>query len=59
MIPPTSHATAERHQSPVTDIEPHRPRPLLPVIRSSRSKLAKVPLADLILLQDWEGPPGG
>ena len=47
MIPPTSQATAARHQSPVTDIEPRRARPLLPVIRSSRSKLALVPLADL------------
>ena len=47
MIPPTGHATAERHQSPATDIEPHRPWPLLPVIRSTRPKLALVPLADL------------
>ena len=41
------HATAERHQTPATDIEPHRARPLLPVIRSTRPKLALVPLADL------------
>ena len=47
MIPPTGHATAERHQSPATDIEPRRARPLLPVIRSTRPKLALVPLADL------------
>ena len=47
MIPPTSQATAERHQSPVPDIELHQPRPLLPVIRSTRPKLALVPLADL------------
>ena len=47
MIPPTGHATAERHQPPVTDIEPRRARPLLPVIRSTRPTLALVPLADL------------
>ena len=47
MIPPTGQGTAERHHSPATDIEPHRPRSLLPVIRSSRPTLALVPQADL------------
>ena len=47
MIPPTGQGTAETHHSPATDIEPHHPRSLLPVIRSSRPTLALVPQADL------------
>ena len=47
MIPPTSRRTAASPQPPATDIEPYQPRPLLPVIRSTRPKLALVPLADL------------
>ena len=46
MIPPTSQASAERHQSQVTDIKPHQPRPLFPAIPSARPTLALVPLVD-------------